>query len=79
MTTAKQPDPPPRWEITSGPIKLSVRHSANVDKTWQWLSLDFGYHSENSMAECMQTWPREAIAKARAKLDEFEEFLDNNK
>lgn len=38
--------------------------------------LDFGEHSEESLEQCGKTWTREAIAMARAKLDELERIQD---
>ena len=57
-------------------LRLSVSPSNASGKMWQWLELRFGSHSTSRHEECLATWPREAIAKARAAIDEFEARLE---
>ena len=47
------------------------------DDPWQHFSLTFGkFEKERTFDECLRTWPREAIAEARRRLDEFEKKLE---
>ena len=49
----------------------------NDKEPWQHFSLSFGVFAKNTtFDECLRTWPREAIAEARRRLDEFEAKLD---
>ena len=64
-------------EIRSGPVSLSVIALADTDpRQWQFLSLTFGRHSTAPHTECLETWPREALALARQALDECEALLE---
>jgi hypothetical protein len=54
-------------------ISLSV--GAEDGRKWQHLMLTVGVHSEATAEECKETWPREAIAEARRRLDEFEAVI----
>ena len=77
----KQPVQPavPYMQLVHGPLMLTVSPAQSGDGTvWQHLMLSFGVHSEASVADCQQTWPREAIVAARAQLDEFERSLDSD-
>ena len=68
------------WENASSSLEIgSVRIAvspANAEKQWQFFILDFGTHSNASHEECLKTWPREAIARARKELDKLEHFLN---
>ena len=57
---------------------LAMRLAVDNDKEpWQHFSLTFGkFEKEQTFDECLRTWPREAIAEARRRLDEFEAKLD---
>jgi len=46
------------------------------DEQWQHFSMDFGEFSKASHDSCCVTWPAEAIALARAALDELEAKLN---
>jgi hypothetical protein len=56
-----------------GDIRLSVNLK---DRHWQHFGISFGAFSEKTTDECKATWPREAIAEARRKLDEFEAEME---
>lgn len=73
-----QPVAPPRESVLeSGHIRLSVRKDeADSERTWQYMIMSFGEHRKASHIECLGTWPREAIALARAELDRLEATLD---
>ena len=68
------------WEhdstINKGPCHITVAPSSG--RRWRFFSMDFGSHSEASHEECLKTWPREAIARARAELDKFENLLERD-
>lgn len=71
------PKPPKsKAVIDAGLIRLTVSESVDGPERWQFFSLDFGDLSEASHEECLRTWPREAIARARKALDEFEANLN---
>ena len=77
-----------RWvkgplELTGGNVVmdcgLAMRLSVDDDgdEPWQHFSLTFWkFEKERTFDECLRTWPREAIAEARRRLDEFEKKLD---
>ena len=70
-----QEEPTPREQtilLRREDILLSVD---GADRHWQHFMLSFGVFSEATTEECKATWPREAIAVARRKLDEFEEAI----
>lgn len=58
-----------------GKVHLSVAQASN-DTRWEHLLLNLGDHRTRSHAECLREWPREAVALARAALDEFEATLE---
>lgn len=64
--------------LEMGSVRMSVS-AAKDEKQWQFFVLDFGTHSNASHEECLKTWPREAIARARKELDEFENLLDEER
>ena len=77
------------WDdVTPAPIKRELQIKGNhtilrispaqndQEELWQWFDLSFGKHSRRSYEECQQHWPREALARAREILDEFERQLD---
>ena len=75
--TRKTIPAPDESVIESGPIRVAVSPAYNNHSLrWQYFTVTLGHHSGASHAECLQTWPREAIAKARAALDEFEAELE---
>ena len=45
-------------------------------RRWQRLEMTFGVYTAEEFVVCSVTWPREAIALARTKLDEFERELE---
>ena len=74
-------DPPPARRphdvLESGPIRLSVSDAeGNPTLRWQYFTLTLGYHTPATQESCVKNWPREAIAKARAALYEFEATLE---
>ena len=71
------PQPPRQSSIEHGALRLSVSpHATDPSREqWQWCIMSFGSHSKASHEECLESWPREAIALARKELDELETFL----
>ena len=63
--------------VHEGPISLTLSHDKESGNRWQWFSVSFGTFTPASMDECRATWPREAIARARAELDRFESALED--
>ena len=59
--------------IHSGPISFMLSHDRETGDRWQYFTISFGQFTKASMDECGFTWPREAIDRARAELDRFEE------
>jgi hypothetical protein len=57
-----------------GCIRLSLEETK--DHVWQFMLIAFGETSDKLHAECLTTWPREAIRIAREKLDAFEASLE---
>ena len=59
---------------------IAMRLAVDDDKEpWQHFSLTFGkFEKERTFSECLADWPREAIAEARRRLDEFEAKLDSD-
>jgi len=88
--TTETPEPQPvSSTLERGPVSLSVAPANKGDRQWQHFLLSFGrYHkdvrdedivseiTENDHAECLRTWPREALRLAREKLNKFEEQLN---
>ena len=73
-------DPPPARRphdvLESGPIRLSVSDAeGDPSLRWRYFTLTLGYHTPASHADCLRDWPQQAIAHARAALDEFEARL----
>ena len=58
-----------------GDVRISIGDAHDDPRQWQYIQVCCGRHSTASHDECRQTWPREAIAMARAALDEFEAKL----
>lgn len=65
--------------IECGPMRLSVHLATVRPEQWQHFALSFGSHSEASHEECLENWPREAIARARKVLDDFETLFKEKK
>ena len=63
--------------LEMGSVRIAVS-AAKDEKQWQFFIVDFGTHSNASHEECLKTWPREAIARARKTLDEFENLLEQD-
>lgn len=63
--------------LYSGKIKLSVRTDPS-GTVWRYCDFCFGSHSEMGFARNEEVWPREAIAQARAELDELERKLEED-
>ena len=64
--------------LTHGDISLSVAPPMGPESLamcWQTFSIMFTVSTDTSVAEACQTFPREAIAEARKRLDEFEASL----
>jgi hypothetical protein len=79
--TAPPPIQPlgPVSEARSGPVGMSIRTVQRADgdlQRFQYLSISLGRHTTAPHAECLKTWPREALTIARQALDDFEEFLE---
>ena len=64
--------------LEMGPVRMSIQPGARPAEWWQFFIMDFGSHSNASREECLKTWPREAIARARKALDEFENLLEQD-
>ena len=79
-TNETAPQPPRQSAIEHGALRLSVSPYATDPSRgqWQWCIMSFGSHTEASHKECLKTWPREAIARAREELDKFELLLGEN-
>lgn len=81
MTTWKTTPPAPAKEqsmIECGPVRLHLSDSPcpEAGRTWQHLSLTFGRYSQRTPSDCLDTWPTEAIALARAALDRLEAEIE---
>lgn len=61
------------WNV--GDIRLSI-NPLDDHRRSQHFGLTFCQFTEADTNSCLETWPREAIALARKKLDEFESRLD---
>ena len=49
------------------------------ESPWAYFSMSFGkFVKDLTFSECLEIWPKEAIAEARKRLDSFEEKLDAN-
>ena len=59
---------------------IAMRLAVDNDKEpWCHFSLSFGvFAKDRTFDECLRIWPREAIAEARRRLDEFEKKLDSD-
>ena len=58
---------------------IAMRLAVDEDEPWQHFSLSFGVFSKDrTFSECLRIWPREAIAEARRRLDEFEKKVAEN-
>lgn len=64
----------PRVQLNTKPC-FSVTVADHATHRWQHFLLEFGSHSLESNEQCQQTWPREAIAEARRRLDDLESRL----
>ena len=66
----------PESVLEQGPIRVKVGPAnTNPALMWQYFTLTLGIHSTRDRQVCMRTWPRQAIADARAALDKFEAEL----
>jgi len=63
------------YELEAGNLLFSVSVGSSSLKSWQFLSLAIGRHSNATIAECKESWPLEAIRLARAELDRCEAEL----
>ncbi len=72
--------PTSKHVLQYGDVRLSVYFGPDGNgQLWQYCTVSFGEHSDRTIEECCEEWPREAIAKARAVLDELEAKLDEEK
>ena len=63
--------------IESGDCTLRVEPHGGLDgRPWRFFSMTFGSTATEDVDECLESWPREAIAKARKELDELEAKLE---
>ena len=67
--------PRERTCVTLGDMRFSLLQSGD-GVTWQHFSLTFGHHTADTDEQCKSTWPREAIAEARKRIDAAERSLD---
>jgi hypothetical protein len=70
--------PRSRNALEVGPVCLSVSQEEG-EQTWQHLCISFGYFNAGTPEECLESWPRVAIEKAREALDRFEDTLDERR
>ena len=75
-THHQKPRPVIRSEIQVGNVVLSVSTQADTDKRWQFFCFSFGKYSGATHAECLSSWPREALRLARAELDALESKIN---
>uniref|UniRef100_A0A6M3L6S1 Uncharacterized protein n=1 Tax=viral metagenome TaxID=1070528 RepID=A0A6M3L6S1_9ZZZZ len=69
----KTPPARPYDVLESGPVRLSISDAeGNPSLRWKYCTLTLGYHTSANYEKCLRDWPREALAKARAALDQFE-------
>lgn len=68
-------EPRPRKARLDTSIDFTISVSDDGETRWQYFMLSFGTHSEEPSTVCLETWPREAIAEARRRLDELEAKL----
>ena len=65
------------WIFQSGPVRLAIGPAENdPGRLWQHFMLTVGRHTTSPVSDCQRDWPRQAIADARAALDEFEAQLE---
>ena len=78
-----------KWteEIEPRERRVVMRHGVHMQlaveyddaESWQHFSLSFGvFAKDRTFSECLESWPREAIAEARRRLDEFEAAADSD-
>ena len=71
------PAPMPRVTMKLGDVSVSVSPAhGNSSERWCYVAVATGEHTAASMDECQESWPRKALAMARAQLDAFEEALN---
>jgi hypothetical protein len=68
--------PPPVKKIHHRPVYMSVGPAVDGG-IYLFCSINFNRVSDNTETECLQSWPYEAIARARAALDEFELWMES--
>lgn len=74
--TTKPTQIPADSVIQTPDVRLSVGPAhGTTPEQWQYLDMTFGAHSMRSHNECLETWPKEAIARARKALDDLETLL----
>jgi hypothetical protein len=66
--------PTTKHRLYVGPVAISVTEE-EPERRWQYFCLTISKYSPATAAECLATWPAEAIARARAELDELEAQL----
>lgn len=61
----------------SDDVRLSIEDQRDKasGRSWQYCCISFGEHSPDTPDECMESWPRTAIAQARKLIDELEQSL----
>ena len=57
-------------------IRLTVRLDPD-GRVWRYCDFCFGSYDELGFARNVEVWPREAIARARAELDNLERELED--
>ena len=72
-----KPEPKVPFRVLEiGGVRLTISDACDdPTQRWQYLSFTVGRHTRDSMDQCMEKWPREALAHAQAALDEFEAAL----
>lgn len=74
--TERVKQPEARRDVWVGPINLCIDHHRNEHGTrWAGFYLAFRRQVDMDFAELVETWPRRAIAEARAQLDKLEAEL----
>ena len=61
---------------TAATIAVNTASADTADpRQWQYFDLSFGIFSEESHAQCLETWPLASIRMARDKLEQLEAEL----
>ena len=67
-----------RSTLDGDDIRITIERKVSEDRNWQYFGLVFSEYSQRDHEACQMQWPRQAIATARKRLDEFEAELNKD-